>query len=43
MLKNRELFNTLNPKRKIAYKGKCKKPAEVNRLGEHYGKNNSYR
>ena len=41
-----ELFNTLNPKRKLRFtKGKIskRKPAEVNRLGEHYGKNNSYR
>ena len=36
-----ELFNTLNPKRKIAFtKGKIskRKPTEVNRLGEYYGK-----
>ena len=41
-----ELFNTLNPKRKLRLqreKLSKRKPAEVNRLGEYYGKNNSYR
>ena len=40
-----ELFNTLNPKRKLRLQREIskRKPAEVNRLGEYYGKNNSYR
>ena len=40
-----ELFNTLNPKRKLRLQREklAKENQQVNRLGEYYGKNNSYR